>query len=181
MAEIDVPVTGTRHAAASSDFSGIEIEAEDRLTAPAFTKVKSEQAQPAAPVQDWLARTPKKIVWGGKNRVAAEFAHYVTAEPELLELGGHAGTRRLVFAAIVSPVFHLLRIIALATLIHGRLFFRISSRRFFRRDVRRSRRGPPSLQQVIRAVQGNGARRIRTQTRPGRLHPPHPGRHLHRL
>src|SRR5207302_10522297 len=51
-----------------------------------------------------------------------------------------------------------------ARLIHARLLLRLRSRRFFRRNVRGAGRGAASLQQIIRALQGNGAKRIRAQT-----------------
>ena len=122
-AKIDVPIARRRDATSLSDFSSIEIEPEDPLLATAFTQVKREEAQPAADIQDWFVRAAKQFAGGRINGIAGQFTRHITPEPELREESGHAPARRLVFTGLVSPVFHLLRIIALATLIHGRLFF----------------------------------------------------------
>ena len=113
MAKIDVPIAIRRDATSLSDFARVDIESEDRLRATAFTQIKREQTNPAADVQDRLVRATKQFVSRGINGIAPQFAPHIPTEPALWKLGGNAGASRLMFAKIVSPVFHLLRIIAL--------------------------------------------------------------------
>jgi len=112
-AKIDVPVARRRDATSLPCFPRIDIESQERLPATAFSQIKREQTKSAADVQNWLVRATKQFVSGGINGVAAQFAPHVTTEPALWKLCGNAGASRLMFADIASPVFHLLRIIAL--------------------------------------------------------------------
>jgi hypothetical protein len=111
-AKIDVPVA-RRDATSLSCFPRIDVESEDRLPATAFTQVKREQTKPAADIQDRLVRATKQFASDGINGITAQFAPHITTEPALWKLDCDAGASRLMFAEIVSPVFHLLRIIAL--------------------------------------------------------------------
>ena len=110
--EIDVVVV-RRDAKSPPDLSPIEIESEDRLPATPFAQVIREQANSAADIQDRLVRAAKQLVGGGINGIAAQLARDITTEPALGKLSGDTGASRFVLADLVSPVFHLLRIIAL--------------------------------------------------------------------
>ena len=50
--KIDVSIASRRDLTSLSGFSSIDIEAEDRLPATAFPKVKREQAKPAPNIQN---------------------------------------------------------------------------------------------------------------------------------
>jgi hypothetical protein len=110
--EIDVLVV-RRDAYSPPNFPRIKIESEDRLPAATFPQVKREQANSAADIQNRFVRAAKQLVSGGINGIAAQFAPDIATEPALGKLGGDAGASRFVFADLASPVFHLLRIIAL--------------------------------------------------------------------
>jgi hypothetical protein len=95
------------------DFSRSNIEAKGRLPATAFAQIKREQTKPAADIQDRFLRAAKEFVGGRINGIAPQFARHITAQPALGKMGGDTGARRLMFADLAWPVFHLLRIIAL--------------------------------------------------------------------
>jgi hypothetical protein len=110
--EIDVLVV-RRNLNSMPNLAPIEIESEDRLPATAFPHIKREQAKSAADIQDRLVRVTKQLVSGRINGIAAQFAPHIATKPEFGKLSGNAGTSRFVFAHFASPVFHLLRILAL--------------------------------------------------------------------
>lgn len=113
LAQIDVPIGGCGDGASLPDFPRINIEAQERLPATAFAQIKREQAKPAADIQDRSLGAAKELVSGRINGIAPQLARHITAQPALGEMGGDAGARRLMFANLAWPVFHLLRIIAL--------------------------------------------------------------------
>ena len=113
MAQIDVPIGGRGDGASLPDFPLIDIETQKRLLATAFAQIKREQAEPATDIQDRLLRAAKELVRGRINGIAPQFAPHITTQPARWKMGGDAGARRPMFADLVSPVFHLLRIIAL--------------------------------------------------------------------
>lgn len=113
MAKIDVPIVRRRDATSLCDFSRIKIESKDRLPAGAFTQVKREQTKPATDIQDRFVRTPKQFVGRWINGIPPQFVPHITAQAELWKLSGDSRASRLMFVPIVSPVFHLRRIIAL--------------------------------------------------------------------
>ena len=113
MAKIDVPIASRRDATSLSGFPRINIESENRLPATAFTQIKCEQTKPATDIEDRLVRAKKQFIGGPINRITPQFAPHVRTKPEPWELGDDLGASRLMFADTVSPVFHLLRIIAL--------------------------------------------------------------------
>jgi hypothetical protein len=113
MAQIDVSIGARGDAAPLPDFPSIDIEAQDRLPATAFAKIKREQTKPAADIQDRVLRAAKEFVSRRIDGIVPQLAPYITAQPPLGKMGGDAGARRLMFTDLAWPVFHLLRIIAL--------------------------------------------------------------------
>ncbi|MEY2558875.1 MAG: hypothetical protein QOE34_2300 [Verrucomicrobiota bacterium] len=112
-AQFDALVMSLRDALSVPDLSRIEIEPQDRVPATALAKIKSEQTDAAAEIEDRPVRIAQQFVSGGINGIAAEFTADVGAEPALGKMGGDPGGDPLVFILIALPVFHLLRIIAL--------------------------------------------------------------------
>ncbi len=111
--KIDVLVVVLRNALSLSDLARIQIKSEDRLPATALAQIKRQQTDTASDIENRLGRAAQEFVRGGINGIAAQFAAHVAAEPTLGKLRGDPGAGRPVFARVASPVFHLLRIIAL--------------------------------------------------------------------
>ena len=83
IAQMDVPIGGRGDGASLPDFPRIDIEAQERLPATAFAQIKREQTKPAADIQDRLLRAAKKLVSGGINGIAPQFAPHITSQPAL--------------------------------------------------------------------------------------------------
>ena len=113
MAKIDLSITSGRDLSSLANFPRIEIESENRLPAAAFAQIKRQQTDATADIQHRFGRATEQFVSGGIDGIAPEFAPHIATKPALWKLGGDAGARRLMFADVATPVFHLLRIIAL--------------------------------------------------------------------
>ena len=111
--KINVRVMGFDNSLAVPDLSRIQIESEDPLPANTLAQIKREQTDAAPQIENRLGRVAQQFVGGGINGIAAQFAAHISSEPELRKLRRHSRASRLVFVRIASPVFHLLRIIAL--------------------------------------------------------------------
>lgn len=111
--KIDVPIARRRDARSLANFPRIKIESEDRLLAATFPKIKRQQTQTAPDIEDRFGRAAKQLVGRGKNGIAPQLAADVTTQPTLGKVRSHAGASRFVPRSIISPAFHLIRIIAL--------------------------------------------------------------------
>ena len=113
LVKTDIAIAISRRISGVPDFSRIDIEPGDRLRAAAFAQIKREQADAATDIENRFIGPTKKFVGCWKNRIAAQFALHIMTQPASWKSRGDARTRRFVFTRFLSPVFHLLRIIAL--------------------------------------------------------------------
>ena len=112
-AKLDVAVMSGRDLGTVANLPSVDIEADNRLSAPTLPKIKSQQSHATADIEDWLGGRAQQIVSGLINPVAAQLAAHIVAEPSLTKPSGDPRTRIFVVRRVSIQGFHLRRIIAL--------------------------------------------------------------------
>ena len=105
--EIEIVINAPLHRVGALDFAAVTVEAADRREKVPLAQIESQQADPAADIEQRLARFSKQLKSRRKNRIAAQFSPGIHAQPAFTETRRHPRAGILVRAR--RPVHFSLR------------------------------------------------------------------------
>ena len=87
--EIEIMINAALHRVGAFDFAAVAVEAADRWEKVALPQIESQQANPAAGIEERRARFSKQLESRKKNWIAAQFSPGIHAQPAFTKTRRH--------------------------------------------------------------------------------------------
>ena len=87
--EIEIIINALLHRVGALDFAAVTVKAADRREKVSLAQIESQQANPAADIEERLARFSKQLESRRKNWIAAQFSPGIHAQPAFTKTRRH--------------------------------------------------------------------------------------------